>query len=103
MTTAHATKCTGDIGLSQRIGAGDLRHAKDIAIRRFEVFMPDSVEKPDWAWDKNVGGYRFTKNRGSREVSPRLSAKEAYQWIGGFLAGMDEVFEALQEEGKWQR
>jgi hypothetical protein len=95
MTTTHAPQCTGDsVPMGQRVTAGDLRHMRDIARRRIGAWF--NVE-PDYEWDVMSGRYRFTKNQGSREMSPRMSKGEASLWLGGFLAGVDEVMERFQE------
>lgn len=43
--------------------------------------------------DHNGGGYRIMQkigtNRGMRDVSPRLSASELYEWACGCISGLD--------------
>ena len=38
--------------------------------------------------DKNAGGYRIML-RDSRELSPRLSAKNLIIWLDGFIEGLE--------------
>jgi hypothetical protein len=41
--------------------------------------------------DAAYGGYRVVANNGSRDLSPRGTAKETYLWLDGFASALEEL------------
>lgn len=47
----------------------------------------------DYSIDHAYGGVRLMREGGARDVSPRLTKGELYDWITSFIAGIDAVGE----------
>ena len=65
--------------MSNRTTQSDL----DNLLRYLRTEQPDR----DYGLDYAYGGVRLVCNGGSREVSPRGSKRETYEWIQAFRAG----------------
>lgn len=53
-----------------------------------EVLRNATDHKVDFSYDKAYGGYRLVRDRGSIEISPRLSKPEMYRWMGAYVSGV---------------
>jgi hypothetical protein len=68
--------------MSERITIARLKNLVDILKRETR----DSI---DYELDGAYNGYRLVSNRGSHDVSPRLSKGELYEWIHAFRQGVE--------------
>jgi hypothetical protein len=66
-----------------RILKSDLDNAMDVLQRT-------TNNTQDFTYDKSNGEYKLVRENGAWEISPRLSKREMYMWMGAYIYGIQD-------------